>query len=154
MKWSDDKRGMALVLSVIILVFLTALGIWAITTTTTEVKITGFHKDYERAFSLADGACEVGLKYLETHALSPPNPDPNVKGVYPSEELPSYMSCQELGYTAEISYEGYSPTPPPGWELNWQNYGGFHSRFYKVKGIGKVANSEVILSAWVLRIIR
>ena len=153
MRWSDDRRGMALVLSVIILVFLTALGIWAVTTTTTEVKITGFHKDYERAFSLADGACEVSLRYLASLGkVKTPDPNPDIKGVLPSEELPAYMNCEELGYTAELFYGGYSRKPPPGWELNWQNYKAFHSAFYKGKGIGRITNSEAIVSAWALKI--
>jgi hypothetical protein len=55
----NSQDGAALLIAVLILLILTVLGVYAVTTSTLETKITGFHKWHVEAFYAAD----AGLAY-------------------------------------------------------------------------------------------
>jgi hypothetical protein len=59
-KKRENERGVALVMAVMILLILTVIGIYAVTTSTMETKITGFHKLHVTAFYAAD----AGASYV------------------------------------------------------------------------------------------
>jgi Tfp pilus assembly protein PilX len=61
----DNQRGSALVVALLMLVVLTLLGIAAITTSTTEVEISGNEKLSKMAFYGADAGTETGCELLE-----------------------------------------------------------------------------------------
>jgi hypothetical protein len=55
----NSEQGAALLIAVLILLILTVLGVYAVTTSTLETKISGFHKWQVEAFYSAD----AGLNY-------------------------------------------------------------------------------------------
>jgi len=54
-----SQEGAALIIAVLILLILTVIGIFAVTTSTMDTKITGYHKWHVEAFYAAD----AGLDY-------------------------------------------------------------------------------------------
>jgi type IV pilus assembly protein PilX len=62
-EWKDtdpmsvrDERGIALILALVLLALITMLGVWALDTSSTDLKIAGNYKNAETAFSMADTA--------------------------------------------------------------------------------------------------
>jgi len=149
------ERGAVLVLAVILLVLLTALGIWAVSTSTTEVKISAYHKGYEQAFSLADGGCNVAYGFQRTNPL-PITPQAYQLVEFPSDQLPSYMQTHQTDtgtYTPKLYYY-FSPTPPAGWELNKGDYYPYYTLLYKALGRGDVSTFQATssVSLWVMKV--
>lgn len=66
------QRGAALVMAILVLLVLTVLGVYAVTTTIMETKIAGVEKVMENAFYAADGGGEYGREIIEW-VLSNPN---------------------------------------------------------------------------------
>ena len=67
------EKGSALVVSVLVLLVLTVIGIYAVTTSTMETKISGFERTYKVAFYTADSGLPVGVevtKYIIHHVPS------------------------------------------------------------------------------------
>ena len=65
-----NRRGAALIVAVLILVVLTIIGIYALTTSTVETKIAGFSREYEVAFYIADSGSPIAIevtKYIIHH---------------------------------------------------------------------------------------
>jgi Tfp pilus assembly protein PilX len=56
-----NQQGAALVIAVMILLILTVIGIYAVTTSTLETKITGFHKWHVEAFYAADAGIDYAM---------------------------------------------------------------------------------------------
>ncbi len=54
-----EEKGFVLVTSVIILLMLTLLGIWGLTTSTFELQITGNLQRYQKKFNIAEGSANV-----------------------------------------------------------------------------------------------
>ncbi|MBW1931981.1 MAG: hypothetical protein JRI67_03015 [Deltaproteobacteria bacterium] len=61
----SNEKGSALVLSVLILLLLTIIGIAATNTSTIEILISGNDKVHKMAFHQAEGGTEVGIELLE-----------------------------------------------------------------------------------------
>jgi len=57
----NSEQGAALLIAVLILLILTVLGVYAVTTSTLETKITGFHKWHVEAFYAADAGIHYTL---------------------------------------------------------------------------------------------
>lgn len=62
-----DESGVALVVALLIMVLLTVLGTAAITTTTTDVKISSNFKDSTDAFYAAETGLETAREYLQSN---------------------------------------------------------------------------------------
>ncbi|HTF99567.1 MAG TPA: PilX N-terminal domain-containing pilus assembly protein [Nitrospirota bacterium] len=60
-----NERGIALIMALVLLVILTLLGIWALDTSSTDLKIAGNYRNAATAFSMADSAV--------TYASNPTN---------------------------------------------------------------------------------
>jgi Tfp pilus assembly protein PilX len=60
-----NSRGSALILSILILLVLTAVGIFAVNTSTMETRIAGNERQVGNAFYAADGGVDYGLQILE-----------------------------------------------------------------------------------------
>jgi hypothetical protein len=65
----NSERGAALLIAVLILLILTVLGVYAVTTSTLETKITGFHKWHVEAFYAADAGLDYTLATYPYGAL-------------------------------------------------------------------------------------
>ena len=61
----NNEEGSALIISVLILLLLTVIGIAATNTSTIEVLISGNDKVHKMAFHEADGGTEVGIELVE-----------------------------------------------------------------------------------------
>ena len=61
----SNEKGSALIISVLILLLLTVIGIAATNTSTIEILISGNDKAHKMAFHQADGGIEVGIELLE-----------------------------------------------------------------------------------------
>jgi hypothetical protein len=61
----NNEKGSTLIISVLILLLLTVIGIAATNTSTIEVLISGNDKWHKMAFHQADGGTEVGIELLE-----------------------------------------------------------------------------------------
>jgi Tfp pilus assembly protein PilX len=59
------QRGAALVIAIMILLILTVLGIYAVTTSTLETKIAGSERVLQEAFQAADGGVDYGRSVIE-----------------------------------------------------------------------------------------
>ncbi len=60
-----NERGIALIMALVLLALLTMLGVWALDTSSTDLKIAGNYKNAETAFSMADTGA--------TYATNPAN---------------------------------------------------------------------------------
>jgi len=76
----NNEDGSVVAISIVILAFLTVIGIAATTTTSIEVQITGNNKIYKENFYLAEGAAMVLAQILENQADLKSNEFPNPGG--------------------------------------------------------------------------
>jgi hypothetical protein len=67
----DNERGSVLLVSVLVLLLLTIIGIFATTTTDIELRISGNEKLAKIAFYEADGGTEFGRELLEQNIACP-----------------------------------------------------------------------------------
>lgn len=61
----DQQQGAALVIAVLILLILTVIGVYAITTATFETKIAGFDREFKEAFYTADSGEPIGIDAIK-----------------------------------------------------------------------------------------
>jgi Na+-transporting methylmalonyl-CoA/oxaloacetate decarboxylase gamma subunit len=81
------QDGAALVIAILILLVLTVIGIYAVSTSTFETKISGFEREFKEAFYTADSGRPIGIAltkaiihYVPNNLNDLPNPwrDPGV----------------------------------------------------------------------------
>jgi Tfp pilus assembly protein PilX len=93
----NSERGAALLIAVLILLILTVIGVYAVTTSTLDTKITGFHKWHVEAFYAADAGLNYALADYPygslasgswTHANLANQPNFNVTATYLCETPP------------------------------------------------------------------
>lgn len=60
------QHGAALVIAILILLVLTVIGIYAVTTSTFETKISGFEREFKEAFYTADSGNPMGIVLIKT----------------------------------------------------------------------------------------
>ena len=158
-----NQKGVALITAMIFLALLTLIGVWAVTQSTTSIKITASLKRYDLTFNLADGATSMAIGYLKKHTPPSPNWDPTVQGEITSG-LPLYIqNTQEITlpslpvkpkYKPSIEWRGYASNPLPGWMINWQGYSAFHRVHYLAKGKGEIPDvAQTVIRALVVKII-
>lgn len=69
----QSQQGAALVIAIMILLILTVLGIYAVTTSTLETKIAGAERSYKVAFYTADTGEPVGVNIIKSIILNVPS---------------------------------------------------------------------------------
>lgn len=67
----NNDKGSILLVSLLIMMLLTMIGIYASTTSTTEIKIAGNEKVHKMTFYAADGGTEAGSELLEQNLCCP-----------------------------------------------------------------------------------
>ena len=96
-----DQKGAVLVIAVVMLLILSIIGVYAIGSSTIEIKISGQKKFYDTAFN----AAEAGIDYVRTG-----NPFGSIDSTNPSESFDS-SSCGDFNFSGIVSYLGNSPPP-------------------------------------------
>lgn len=79
---TKNEDGFILVLSLVALVTLSLLGVWAMNTASVEMLISGNHQRFEEQFQIAEGGVsaqggDLGFNRKEWYEIS----DPNAKGI-------------------------------------------------------------------------
>jgi len=69
----NRQEGAALVIAIMILLILTVLGIYAVTTSTLETKMAGSERSYKVAFYTADSGEPVGVNIIKAIILNVPS---------------------------------------------------------------------------------
>ncbi len=135
----NSEQGAALLIAVLILLILTVLGVYAVTTSTLETKITGFHKWHVEAFYAAD----AGLHYtLSTYPYG---------GMYSGNPTWSFSNTQPPIFTATATYLGET-APPVGSGTGVR--AGFKAHHYRTNSVGSdsVAIASSTVDMWGYRI--
>ncbi len=61
----DPQRGTAIIMALLILLVLSVIGVFAVSTSTVETKITGVERGYQEAFYTADSGEPIGIQVLK-----------------------------------------------------------------------------------------
>lgn len=113
---SRRERGMALIIVMVMLLLLSILGVTLLTSTTTDLQITGDYRNDGRAFYAADAALQFGqvnaLIYSTIHtnagASWPPQGDGLLlkdDGTLPEPSIPANHNTQYPDYHQMIIYK-------------------------------------------------
>ena len=60
-----SQRGTAIIMALLILLVLSVIGVFAVSTSTVETKITGVERGYQEAFYTADSGEPIGIQVLK-----------------------------------------------------------------------------------------
>jgi len=135
----NSEQGAALLIAVLILLILTVLGVYAVTTSTLETKITGFHKWHVEAFYAAD----AGLNYtLATYPYG---------GLVWGDPPWTHSTSQPPRFNATVTYLGET-APPVGSGTGVR--AGFKAHHYRTNSVGSdsVAIASSTVDMWGYRI--
>lgn len=125
-----------MVLSLLLIVLLSCFGLWLIFESRSATRITGAFERIGETFHLAEGACWLSVKAIDSESISLPTTS-NLSNVTPGD---SYLSANqsvgkgEITPQIESARDFYNTTPPPGWMLNWQGGTAFYRKFYLTRG--------------------
>ena len=127
-----QQEGAALLIAVMILLILTVLGIYAITTSTLETKIAGSEKVLKDAFYAADGGVDCGRNVIALFLTQQnPNLSPLGASVGPSatafrDEMlgvdtsgSPYVDKHIGGSDTQIAVDRIRTEEPPGTSHDW-----------------------------------
>lgn len=105
-KWLlNNEDGSVVAISVVILAFLTVIGIAATTTTSIELQITGNNKAYKENFYLAEGAAMMLAQILENQADLKDREFPNPGGG-DDVDIPGKDEMENDEITKDTYWEG------------------------------------------------
>lgn len=113
------ESGFVLVLSLVVLLVLTLLGIWALNTSDFELKVAGGSQQVEGQFNLAEGAAyseagKVGFFLQPFYQL----PDPSLSN-WGMLMIPTTDADFDPGNDTATTFGGITVTDPVTWP--WQN---------------------------------
>jgi Tfp pilus assembly protein PilX len=119
----QSQRGAALIMAIMILLILTVLGIYAVTTSTLETKIAGNERFLKDAFYAADGGIDYGRTVvalsLNNQSLSwatPDNEDQLSEEIRGFNDYPDSAVRPEIGRnTMTIKVNRLMSDEPPGY---------------------------------------
>jgi hypothetical protein len=99
-----DQKGAVLVIAVVILLILSIIGIYAVGSSTIEIKISGQKKFYDEAFNDAEGGVDYVRGLNPFGGIDSGNgPDNPVNYTSPSGS--------DFNFNVDVSYLGNSPPP-------------------------------------------
>jgi hypothetical protein len=122
----QSQRGAALIMAIMILLILTVLGIYAVTTSTLETKIAGNERFLKDAFYAADGGIDYGRTVvalsLNNQSLSWATPDnedqlnEEIRGFNDDDVPPDSAVRPEIGRNSmTIKINRLMSDEPPGY---------------------------------------
>jgi hypothetical protein len=138
---SENERGMALVLVLVMLSLLTILGVWAIDTASSDLSIAGNFRNNQNAFFAADAA----LAYAA-------NPDTLTKAYLYAAATGSaavwseVISIGTVTANIKVNYLGSGPLPAGSLcngDLDVNGNPRFHGLYFAVNTEGNAANNAV-----------
>jgi hypothetical protein len=135
-----NERGLALVLALMVITLLACMGIWLISQSGNALRITGAYQRIEEALHLAESACWLSIRAIDTQSISLPAAS-LMTDVTPNDSfLGANQSFGRGQITPQIqsSRDFYNTTPPPGWMMNWQGAYGFYKSYYLVSGTAEI----------------
>lgn len=120
----NKQRGVALVLALIMLMLLGILGAFALSTTTTELRITGNYRNRQASFFAADAGLEFGAK------------DSTIRSTVTSALSVTRDLNPAVNAQIRVDYVRFGP-PPPG--------AGFDSVITKLTGSTSAASTAYMM---------
>ena len=124
-----SQEGAALVIAVLILLTLTVIGIYAVTTSTLDTKISGFHKQSVMSFYAADAGIERTLATYDFSTLA--------------DDDPTSFNVGSITYDLLVDYLIDTP-PPRGSRTSATKFRAYH---FRIESIGSnpigTASSEI-----------
>jgi type II secretory pathway component PulK len=94
---ADSQRGTAIIMAMLILLVLSVIGVYAVSTSTVETKITGQERGFQEAFYTADSGEPIGV-YITKRIL---HDDPQTVGAMGSP-WSSVVNANLLGMTGKL----------------------------------------------------
>jgi len=158
------ESGSALIISLLILIVLTLLGLTAVRTTTLEEKMAGNLRDSDLAFQAAESALRDAEAFVESVVST--NAFNNAGGLYGSATAdPDYFAAATWSTANSVAYSGsiagvanqpryiikyLGVVPRPGGALNIGGYGNqqagaLHSFRITARGTGGSDTTQVVL---------
>ncbi|MBW2040081.1 MAG: pilus assembly PilX N-terminal domain-containing protein [Deltaproteobacteria bacterium] len=129
----EDEKGTVMIISIVMLLILSIIGIYAMASSTIESKISGQKKFYDVAFNAADG----GLDYVRAV-----NPFGTIDWTNDTWNF-SNPEDTDIQFSGTVTYLGSTP-PPVGSGCGVK---GFRAHYYRVNSIGtdsgNIARSSV-----------
>jgi len=104
---SDSQRGTAIIMAMLILLVLSVIGVYAVSTSTVETKITGQERGFQEAFYTADSGEPIGL-YVTNLIL---HDDPQTVGAM-AAPWSSVVHASLLGIGGELYTNARNPDEP------------------------------------------
>jgi hypothetical protein len=124
-----DQKGAVLIIAVVILLILSIIGIYAVGSSTIEIKISGQKKFYDEAFNDAEGGVDYVRGLNPFGGIDSGNgPDNPVNYTPPSGS--------DFNFSVDVSYLGNSP-PPIGSGTGQRV--GFHAHYHLIDSTGRDA---------------
>ena len=106
-----SQEGAALVIAVLILLILTVIGVYAVTTATMDTKISGYHKWHVEAFYAADAGLDYTLAEYPYGTLDTVGETwPSLTSAPPYDSDPPY---EHHDPECDITVTYLCETPPP-----------------------------------------
>lgn len=130
----QNERGVALVLALIMLVLMSILGAFALSTTNTEIRIVGNYHNTNEAFFCAD----AGIEYGQTNGPTYTSIIPGVTNSWSS----GVLSCTGAGadiITIRVNWVA-SGTPPVGSGVDAETI----VNYYNVASTGQSRNNAKV----------
>ncbi len=143
-----NERGMALILALVMLTLLGILGVWALDTSTTDLKISGNFRTTQNAFYAADGGLgyTTNLNTLQ-HVYNFSNP-PRAGWGTPKLDIASAGSTS-ASFTAKVPSLLEGPLPQGGGASSIYDAdistGGWHGLYTTVTSTGNAANTATVV---------
>ena len=109
---SLNQRGAALIVSLIILLVLTLLGVASMQSTGMESIMARNHRDQNTTFQSAESALRAGEAYVETLANTTDFNDTGTNGVYTEGNAPDPLASASWGTSITKAYSGFTLDGP------------------------------------------
>ncbi len=158
----SNERGVALIIALIMLMLLGILGAWALSTSTTELRITGNYRNSQNAFYAADAAVEYGQAYDAIYSAIVAD-TANVNHVCPpactglsAGSKPGFINVPGLGTnSADVKVEWILKGDlPPGGGYSAEEGDKFQANYFAVTSAGYGPNkTEVDIESRVARVV-
>ncbi len=139
-----NERGMALILTLVMLALLSILGVWALDTSTTDLKIAGNFRTTQNAFYAADGGVGYATNVNTLVAVINHGPGWSSNRVYLNSGGSTTAS-----FTASAPSLIQGATPQSGGPANIndsdESASGWHAIYTSVTSTGTSANNSLVV---------